>query len=394
VGRQALASYDTTSKSVNKLRKAIQNGKLDLSGQGLTVLPPEVLQLTELNWLELKGNQLTALPPEIGRLSNLAVLDLGDNRLTALPPEIGRLSMLHQLWAEDNQLITLPPEIGQLTELSYLWLGGNQLTALPPEIGHLTNLTKLNAGNNQLTAIPPEIGQLTNLADLYVGGNQLTAIPPEIGQLTNLMKLNAGNNQLTMLPRQLADLLAKGLILSLQDNPLNEPLPELAERGADALATYLRSLEDAIPQYEAKLLLVGEGNVGKTSLIAALRNEPFIDGRSTTHGIEIQPLRLSRPDLGKDITLLTWDFGGQEVYRITHQFFFSQRALYLIVWKSREGQEQNEVEGWLRRVRLRVSQNARALVVATHCLERHPELDYPYLETYLPNIASWQLQCR
>ena len=56
------------------------------------------------------------------------------------------------------------------------------------------------------------------------------------------------------------------------------------------------------------------------------------------------------------MTVRAWDFGGQEVYRITHQFFFSQRALYLVVWKPREGQEQNEVEGWLRRIRLRVGQ--------------------------------------
>jgi GTPase SAR1 family protein len=42
--------------------------------------------------------------------------------------------------------------------------------------------------------------------------------------------------------------------------------------------------------YEAKVLLVGEGNVGKTSLIAALRNDPFVEGRPTTHGIEIQSM--------------------------------------------------------------------------------------------------------
>ena len=37
------------------------------------------------------------------------------------------------------------------------------------------------------------------------------------------------------------------------------------------------------------------------------------------------------------MTLRTWDFGGQEVYRITHQFFFTKRALYMVVWSAREG---------------------------------------------------------
>ena len=50
--------------------------------------------------------------------------------------------------------------------------------------------------------------------------------------------------------------------------------------------------------------------------------------------------------------LRAWDFGGQEVYRVSHQFFFSPRALYLVVWHARQGQDQNEVEGWLRRIRV------------------------------------------
>jgi internalin A len=87
------------------------------------------------------------------------------------------------------------------------------------------------------------------------------------------------------------------------------------------------------------------------------------------------------------MTVYAWDFGGQEVYRITHQFFFTQRALYLVVWKPREGQEQNEVEPWLRRIRLRVGREARVLVVATHCAgERHPDLDYPHLRRIFPEL--------
>jgi len=405
---------------------------LGLRGNQLTALPPEIGQLTFLHTLDLSGNQLTALPPEIGQLTNLQTLNLWGNQLTALPPEIGQLTNLQRLAIERSQLTALPPEIGQLTDLQTLDVSGNQLTALPPEIGQLTNLQRLDLSGNQLTALPPEIGQLTNLQTLDLSGNQLTALPPEIGQLTNLQRLaierseltalppeigqltflhtldlrssqltalppeigqlinlqglDLEANELTTLPKQLADLLTKGLQLALTGNPLNEPFPELIARGADAIATYLRSLEDAIRQYEAKVLLVGEGNVGKTSLIAALLNAPFIEGRDTTHGIEIQPLSMRHPNIDLHMTIRMWDFGGQEVYRITHQFFFSRRALYVVVWNAREGQEQDEVEGWLRRIRLRVSQDARALVVATHCDERRPELDYPHLVQTFPKL--------
>ena len=43
------------------------------------------------------------------------------------------------------------------------------------------------------------------------------------------------------------------------------------------------------------MVLVGEGNVGKTSLVAALKGETFVEGRPTTHGIEISPLTVRHP---------------------------------------------------------------------------------------------------
>ncbi len=318
--------------------------------------------------LELRMMGLTAVPPGIGGLTNLESLDLGENKLTALSAGIARLTNLRTLNLSSNWLTALPPEIVRLTELEGLDLIGNRLTALPPGIARLTHLERLRLSINQLTALPPEIGQLTNLERLDLHGNLLTMLPPE-----------------------LAALLKKTLI-NLDGNPLREPLPELIGRGADALGAYLRSLPDGILQYDAKVLLLGEGNVGKTSLVDALRNAPFIEGRPTTHGIEIQSLAMRHPDLDVDITLRTWDFGGQQVYRITHQFFFSRRALYLVVWNAREGEEQDEVEGWLRRIRLRVGSEARVLVVATHCDERRPELDFPHLRQMFPELLMGQCE--
>jgi hypothetical protein len=214
-------------------------------------------------------------------------------------------------------------------------------------------------------------------------------VPLEVAQLQNLESLDLSGNQLATLPGSLADLLEEGLRLKLADNPLREPFRDLVKLGPDAIAAYLRSLADAIPQYEAKMLLVGEGNVGKTSLAASLRAGSFIEQRPTTHGLEIHPLVLAHPQLNVDIDLRVWDFGGQEVYRITHQFFFSRRALYLLVWQPRQGREQN-VEGWLRRIRLRVGQDARVLIVATHSEERSAELDYPRLERMFPGMLAGQ----
>src|SRR5258708_647081 len=145
-------------------------------------------------------------------------------------------------------------------------LSNRRLTALPTEIGQLTSLQYLMLEGNQLTALPPEIGQLTSLGHMRLATNRLTALPPEIGQLTSLQELPLDGNRLTALPLEIAGLLMRGLFFRLDGNPLRDPIPELLGQGATALAAYLDSLGDAIPLFEAKGLLVGEGNVGKTSL--------------------------------------------------------------------------------------------------------------------------------
>lgn len=68
--------------------------KLNLSGKGLTELPPEFGQLTTLVELNLSANQLTSLPSQIGQLTNLTTLYLSRNRLTTLPSQIGQLANL------------------------------------------------------------------------------------------------------------------------------------------------------------------------------------------------------------------------------------------------------------------------------------------------------------
>ena len=220
-------------------------------------------------------------------------------------------------------LASMPGMIANLEGIVHLDLSDNDIAFIPEWVGRLTALTTLDLSSNRVAVLPEAIGNLTALTTLDLSSNRVAVLPEAIGNLTALTKLNLNNNQLTKVPVQLADRLINGLKLDIGDNPLADPLPEIVGRGADALATYLLSLEDAIEQYEAKLLLVGEGNVGKTSLVAALRGAPFVVDRPTTHGIEISPLKFDHPSLNVEMILRAWDFGGQPVYRVSHQFFFS-----------------------------------------------------------------------
>src|SRR5262249_5586430 len=138
-------------------------------------------------------------------------------------------------------------------------------------------------------------------------------------------------------------------------------------------------------RYEAKLLIVGEGGTGKSSLLRALRAEAFDPHLPTTHGIEIDQLKLSHPSLAQgeeSIILNTWDFGGQQIYHATHQFFLTKRSLYLVVWNARLGADQGRLDYWMDTIKV-LAPDAPVILVATHIDERMPDLNYQlYKDAY------------
>jgi len=272
-------------------------------------------------------------------------------------------------------LTELPEALGQLTQLRSLNLAHNLLTTLPEWVGSLTQLQSLNLSYNRLTALPGSLGKLTNLWELDLVGNQITTLPASISRLTNLTVLYLPDNQLTDLPPSLAQLEHLRYLL-LDKNPLNPELAEAYKQGLDAVKAYLRAKAAAqITLNEAKLILIGEGEVGKTCLMDALLDNPWKE-HDTTHGIEIKQIEVTDSGSGTEITLNGWDFGGQRVYRPTHQLFFSAPAVYLVVWKPREGPQQGFVKEWIKLVKHREPE-AKILVVATHGgpQQRQPDID-------------------
>ncbi len=383
--------------------------RLDVSSNMLDVLPEFLGNLSRLEILNVSNNSARKFPQTLSNLQGLRFLRASDNRIKELDVSIMSLSALEELEVEGNEIRDLPTQISRLRQLRVLGLSRNRIRVLPSEVGRLINLRILSVDNNDLRSVVPEIRKLSVLEDLdlsnnqieelpdeigllrklqvlHLGGNRLTSLPVSIGKLKNLKELHLDHNLITRLPKELG-YLDETIYLDLEGNPLEEQYDLLLERGNAALFSYLRSLENSTPRYEAKLLLVGEGGVGKSSLIAALRSEKFVENRPTTHGIEIDTLKVGHPKIDEDISLNTWDFGGQEVYRISHQFFFSQRALYLVVWKPREGQEENNIESWCRRIRLRVGDQAKVIIVATHADERRPEFDFRLLRSKFPHIV-------
>jgi internalin A len=333
---------------------------LDLSNLQLSIVPAQIARLPHVFRLTLSGNELSTLPPEIGFLHNLSFLDLSNNRLQRLPREMRGLTRLEVLLLQNNQLTDLPPEIARLRQLDTLDLDDNRFASIPMEVCQLPELTALSMCRNQLTELPATIGQLGSLETLHLSQNRLGVVPPEVGRLTNLMELHLDANALEGLPRELFNLRALE-VLSLHGNRLLE-LPEdilglqspettgneTTSASPKAILDYYfaRQEQGEAPIQEVRLLLVGRGRVGKTSLLKCLRGEAPNDREPETPGITVRALPLNCPR--GPVRGHLWDFGGQEFLHGTHQIFLSERCVYLLVLEGAQSTWEMETDYWLR----------------------------------------------
>jgi internalin A len=367
--------------------------RLDLSDNRIAQISDALCQLFNLTELVLYGNQISQLPEAIGQLSKLTYLFLNSNLITKIPEIIGQLPNLTGLSLSWNQITEIPEIIGKLSNLTRLQICNNQITQIPEVIGKLSKLTELDLSFNQITSIPETIGQLSNLTEFDLSFNQITQIPEVIGKLSNLTKLDLSYNQIENIPECL-ETLPKLEKLDLRRNPL--PIsPEILgpanyweKPGTPAtIFNYLQKLRsgEVRPLNEAKVLLVGQGSVGKTSLINRLTHNKYNPNESQTDGLNITDWQITVNT--KSVKLNVWDFGGQEIYHATHQFFLTKRSLYVLVCNCRISEDENRLEYWLKLIES-FGDASPVIIVGNKCDEQPLDLNRKALRDKYPNIKA------
>lgn len=209
----------------------------------------------------------------------------------------------------------------------------------------------LNLRDNQLTQSPVPAA-MKNLRYLDLCGNEIKEIVLQggVGKLEHVWVY--GN---------------KGLAT---------PPLEIVSQGNNALLDYFRKLEEQGGEKikEAKLLILGEGGAGKTTLARKILKgfgEALPTEKESTHGIEIHDHVFTSLD-GKDFAMHVWDFGGQEIYHATHQFFLTERSLYVLVADVRK--EDVNFDYWLQVVEL-LSANSPVIIVQNQRGGRTKDID-------------------
>jgi len=199
---------------------------------------------------------------------------------------------------------------------------------------------------NKIREVPLWISQLSSLKGIALDDNQIRTLPSEIASLHELIGLYLTNNNLKTLPESIRNLPLRAL--ELGGNPeLGIPESILKRHPDEILRYYFESREEkGRPLLELKLLLVGRGKAGKTTLVKQLAGERPSQVESETHSIAIREFMLNCRR-GR-VRTRAWDFGGQEILHSTHQFFLTERSLYLLVLEPRTGLAQRDAEYWLK----------------------------------------------
>lgn len=360
---------------------------LDLFGNSIQEIPDWFFQFKKLEHLSLKNNTLKALPTIIFTIENLRYLNLADNQIHEINGHYFRnLMIIEKVDISYNQITSIPTEKITYTKCNSLSIKGNRLQQFPTAVSDVCTLEKLDLSENKINLIKDDaFDLLEDLIELDLSFNELTYLPTSIGKLKKLKRLNLSGNKIKTLPKEFENLTSLEF-LDFDGNPIGRVPVEISSQGVSGIINYYLSLGDNVQLFEAKLLIVGQGNVGKTFLMNRLILGS-IPETQTTEGIDIKTWKIetnSSPDFRVNI----WDFGGQEIYHSTHQFFLTNRSLYLLIWEARTDQHLISFDYWLNVIRL-LSNNSPVIIVLNKIDERIANIDEKSLKTKFKNIVSF-----
>ncbi|MDP1602858.1 MAG: protein kinase, partial [Legionella sp.] len=309
--------------------------------------------------LDLRNLQLSAkhceLFPFQSNWHDARVIDFRDNpNLTRFPRSIGHLdpSITREIRFDPFQSLSEDElRYSQLDASSLITVMKSKLQYDPPKINldiyfntttQTLDLRRLNLDNEQACQLPLYEPRWWNIRRIdFTKNPRLTQIPACLGFLDPQVIMRI-------------DFDVDRLIPSVQS---------FAQSGSAAIISYAKGLLEGklVQLNQVKMIVVGRAAVGKTTLARSLYGQKFDPRIPSTDGIDLGEFT------EEGIRFMTWDFGGQKVYRYTHQLFLSSNSLYLVLFKltDPEAQSLEELRFWLSSIASRAKQ-AHVLLIGTH----------------------------
>ena len=125
------------------------------------------------------------------------------------------------------------------------------------------------------------------------------------------------------------------------------------------------SIEEEYYDLKIRLMLIGDSNVGKTSIIKRYCNNQFSPSYISTVGIDFETkyLRLN----GKIINLQIWDTAGQERYKVLAKNYYKNSDGFIIVYDITDKKSFNNVANWITQIKDSASENVKCVLLGNKC---------------------------
>lgn len=352
-------------------------------------------------------------------ITALSIVNIGDSEKIFDFSSISRFDKLTSLNLTNNGIEDISV-IFPKPELKYLYIGGNKFKDLSL-LSQCPLLEVLTIWENPVKNLEP-LQFLTNLTSIYCQDtliedmnfilplknlNYLNATGCSITNIDILLKsdslniINLSSNKIKKVPVEVAKKFnwfdrSLGILedkrrprktLSIRNNPLEYPPNSVIELGKETTKNYYETAEKFgyEPLSEGRIIFIGDGSAGKSSLIERILNDTFEQGKCQTNGIFIDNWELLHADQRK-LTFHIWDFGGQEIQHAVHKFFFTEGCLYVLVLDNRK---EEEPEYWLQQIES-LGGNASVLVVFNKQDDNVTEIaDRKFLKEKYPNIVGF-----
>jgi len=130
---------------------------------------------------------------------------------------------------------------------------------------------------------------------------------------------------------------------------------------------------------QLKVVILGKAEVGKTTLLKKILkpqentkvkiiNKLKSEKDKRTDGIEMYEW-----NTGSNNIIQLWDFGGQELFYTTHQFFLSKNSIHLLLFNLTDKFMEKELFFWLNSIQYRAPKS-KVIIIGSHMDKIDPKL--------------------
>ena len=375
---QTLQYINCASTLVTDLAAVAGLGALELincSATPVSDLAP-LTSLHRLKSINCASTPVSDLAP-LRALKALESIDCSATAVTDLTPLAGLLA-LRSINCASTPVTDLAPVAG-LRALQSIDCSATPVSDLAPLSG-LKALQSINCWATQVKYLTPLTG-LQALQSIDCASTQVSDLAP-LAQVASLREITANDLRLAASSSRCLDLPEFRNFTChrtrLQGVPTEVLSRHLGDNCLPRLRAHFRDLtEGGIESRDMKLMVLGNGRVGKTQLCRRLRNLRYDDALPSTHGIVVESFDLPRGDKQDFAKVHIWDFGGQDIYHGTHALFLRANAVFVLVWDAEfESGEQAygnlafrnyPLRYWVDYVRQLGGEDAAVLIVQTRC---------------------------